>query len=425
MADTLTTLIEKRHPSLGESAQLRERLATLADKLKLGIDEQDIKAFLLAEASKFLFFTQENSLLAGGETLFEELIKRAVNRTLVGVRILNIPKTEIKELRSLVKSIANEIGRTLDTSILQNTEINAARTAFVLIYERLLFWMRLIQDSIDLDFPIKTSTMLQTMQKFQTLLNTIHAMNNSDTFNDIRAHYYLESHREIFIQYYELLDKLEVSIFPRLRERTVPRNGRTPNQKNLELQGYDPPINSYEIEVTLKGIKPPIYRKLLIPGNRTLADLHLCIQDAFGWQDMHLHEFMFDHTRFGEASDDNDTVIIPDNLVSLDELSPTVNETIQYTYDFGDNWEHRIKITARESLSEAESWQVPCYCIECQRAGPPEDCGGIYGYRELQRSFTTPRTKRTTEQLEFLEWAGNWNPEKCNIQAINKKLARR
>lgn len=154
MADTLTTLIEKRHPSLGESAQLRERLATLADKLKLGIDEQDIKAFLLAEASKFLFFTQENSLLAGGETLFEELIERAVNRTLVGVRILNIPKTEIKELRSLVKSIANEIGRSLDTSILQNTEINAARTAFVLIYERLLFWMRLIQDSIDLDFPI-------------------------------------------------------------------------------------------------------------------------------------------------------------------------------------------------------------------------------------------------------------------------------
>ncbi len=134
---------------------------------------------------------------------------------------------------------------------------------------------------------------------------------------------------------------------------------------------------------------------------------------------------MFDHTRFGEPSDEDDTVIIWDDLVSIDELSPAVGDTMQYTYDYGDNWEHRIKITARRSLSEDESWQVPCTCLEGQRAGPPEDCGGIDGYAELLQCITTPRAQRTPDQLEFLQWAGRWNPEKCELEAINKKLARR
>jgi len=406
-------------------APLRDRLEELADKLDLSIDERDIKAFLLAEAGKFLFFTKGKSMLDAGETFLEELAERAVNRALVGVRILNKPKADIRELRTLAMSIAREIARTLDTSLLQNIEVNAVREALVLIYERFLLWMRLVRDSPYLDFHVTVGTMLQSMQKMQTLLNTIHSLSDTDTLSAACAQYFLTSRGEAFRQYYELLDNLEESISPRLRARTVPFSGRTPSRKTLERQGYFASRYAYELEVTLKGIKPAIYRKLLIPGNRTLADLHLCIQDAFGWHNAHLHEFVFDHTRFGEPSDEDDTVIIWDDLVSIDELSPAVGDTIQYTYDYGNNWEHRIKITARRSLSEDESWQVPCTCLEGQRAGPPEDCGGIDGYAELLQCITTPRAQRTPDQLEFLQWAGRWNPEKCELEAINKKLARR
>ena len=45
------------------------------------------------------------------------------------------------------------------------------------------------------------------------------------------------------------------------------------------------------LKVMLHGTQPPVWRRLLIPGEMTLSDLHQAIQAAMGWDGGHLHAF--------------------------------------------------------------------------------------------------------------------------------------
>lgn len=170
--------------------------------------------------------------------------------------------------------------------------------------------------------------------------------------------------------------------------------------------------------MTLQGAKPRIYRTLLIPGNRTLADLHLCLQDAFGWENYPLHEFLFDHMTFGELSEEKDRVIIGDDVVSLDELALKVGHRLEYVYDFGDEWEHSIKVKSRTKLEGEEAWTASCVCADGARAAPPEDCGGIEGYKELLMEGATSLFASEKARPD-------WDPERFDKDEVNEKLARR
>ncbi|GAH94095.1 unnamed protein product [marine sediment metagenome] len=39
----------------------------------------------------------------------------------------------------------------------------------------------------------------------------------------------------------------------------------------------------YQFKITLKDIKPPIWRKIQVPKTYTFYDLHVAIQDSMGW----------------------------------------------------------------------------------------------------------------------------------------------
>jgi len=109
----------------------------------------------------------------------------------------------------------------------------------------------------------------------------------------------------------------------------------------------------YQLKVTIKDVKPPVWRRLLLPSDATFWELHIAIQDSLGWQDYHLHEFWV-----GSPRDENFTRILiphPDNFIlsnekaPLDESKTTLSDIlsekqpkITYTYDFGDNWDHEI-----------------------------------------------------------------------------------
>ena len=51
-------------------------------------------------------------------------------------------------------------------------------------------------------------------------------------------------------------------------------------------------IATYQIQMALKEIKPKIWRRLLIPSNLLLSDLHKVIQTSMGWDNLHLHQFI-------------------------------------------------------------------------------------------------------------------------------------
>ncbi|WP_051450273.1 plasmid pRiA4b ORF-3 family protein [Actinospica robiniae] len=135
----------------------------------------------------------------------------------------------------------------------------------------------------------------------------------------------------------------------------------------------------YRLRIDLKGAKPPIWRRVEVPGDLTLAGLHEVIQTVFEWEGSHLHVF---ETPLGEFGD-GDVALghRHDGEVTVDQILQG-NAKIGYVYDYGDYWEHVIRV---ESVKEPEPGTVYPRCIGGRRAAPPEDCGGMARYQDSLR----------------------------------------
>jgi hypothetical protein len=133
----------------------------------------------------------------------------------------------------------------------------------------------------------------------------------------------------------------------------------------------------------------PIWRLLQIAGASTFWDLHVAIQDAMGWEDRHVHRFTTHHPvtgeklRFGtpELSDFyGSSEVVPGWEVQVRDVLRPDYPPIVYIYDLGAEWQHEISLEAVVPAVEAG----PCpRCLSGEGAGPPEDCGGMSGYRHL------------------------------------------
>ena len=169
------------------------------------------------------------------------------------------------------------------------------------------------------------------------------------------------------------------------------------------------------LKVTLRGSKPPIWRRLQMPGAMTLADLHDAIQGAMGWHDSHLHAFTIGGEQFGDRSVVDD--VSDENSVTLVELLLSSCILFTYTYDFGDDWEHSIAFEKARPAAEGEA--LP-RCLAGKRAGPPEDCGGIWGYQHLLEVLADPAHPDYAEQREWIE--EELEPEIFDIDRANLML---
>src|SRR5664279_1100758 len=114
------------------------------------------------------------------------------------------------------------------------------------------------------------------------------------------------------------------------------------------------PAPVYQIKVGLRGATPPIWRRLEIPADISLARLHTVIQIAFGWDDSHLHVFETPYGSFGTA--DADLGHRSETSVTLEQVAPAVNSTMRYTYDFGDDWDHDILVEKVLDHDEAAAY---------------------------------------------------------------------
>jgi hypothetical protein len=159
--------------------------------------------------------------------------------------------------------------------------------------------------------------------------------------------------------------------------------------------------NVFQLKVTLLDTKPPIWRRVLVDGSRTLDHLHEVIQAAFGWWNYHLHEFEVGRTRYGVPDPDEDWDEPPrdERRTRLDAVAGE-GTSFRYTYDFGDGWDH--KITVEKVLPAGDVPIVPA-CIDGRRACPPEDCGGTWGYRELLEILADPSHPEHAERREWLD----------------------
>lgn len=162
----------------------------------------------------------------------------------------------------------------------------------------------------------------------------------------------------------------------------------------------------YRLKITLRGLRPPIWRRIEVPGNAPLDHLDLMIQAAMGWYNCHLHCFTIGQTIFGMRDDEFDLDFEDETEYRLRDVVGREKERFCYTYDFGDDWEHDVRV---EKIMPPEAGVTYPRCTGGARACPPEDVGGSWGYADFLDAIQDPRHE---EHESFLEWVGGtFDPE--------------
>jgi hypothetical protein len=174
----------------------------------------------------------------------------------------------------------------------------------------------------------------------------------------------------------------------------------------------------FEIKIELRDVRPAVLRRVQVPGEMSLAELHAVVQVVMGWTDSHLHEFDVDGARYGR----------PDPDWAADEVGDESRVTLfrligqggrmDYAYDFGDGWSHRL--TVEKVLAPEPGVSYP-RCVSGRRACPPEDVGGPWGYDEFLAAMTDPAHPEHAERREWM--GGPFDPAAFDLDAVNEELA--
>lgn len=176
------------------------------------------------------------------------------------------------------------------------------------------------------------------------------------------------------------------------------------------------PKTVYQLKVTLKGLKPPIWRKIQVASTITLEELHLIVQEVMGWENYHLHQFLIGGTSYSQPQQfgleaRNEKIVMLSKVVIEEKFK------FSYIYDLGDDWEHEIFVEKILPLSDGVNYPI---CLTGKRACPPEDCGGVWGYAELLEVLQEPEHP---EYETYQDWVGEgFNPDAFNLDEINQKL---
>lgn len=176
---------------------------------------------------------------------------------------------------------------------------------------------------------------------------------------------------------------------------------------------------TYQLKVTLLDIHPPIWRRIEIPSSLRLCCLHSAIQIAMGWTDSHLHQFEKDEQSWGvpEWDEDADFDWIDERKTRLGGVLCVEGDRLKYQYDFGDDWEHEVKL---EKILPVRDTLGRPVCLGGERRCPPEDVGGVYGYQEFLEAVFDPSHE---DYERYVRWAGGHFLDEFDVKAINKRLS--
>jgi hypothetical protein len=174
------------------------------------------------------------------------------------------------------------------------------------------------------------------------------------------------------------------------------------------------------VRIELTDSNPLIWRQVEVPTSITLRTLHFIIQATIGWFDCHLWEFTVAQHRYGPPTDNGlgtKPRVDASRIRLRDVLSP-LETSIDYTYDFGDCWEHRLTVTdVRRGKPELS---YPRY-VRGERNGPPENCGGLPGfYAMLDAASDTDHP----DHIEAKQWLDDYDPNEIEELPMRYALAR-
>ena len=177
---------------------------------------------------------------------------------------------------------------------------------------------------------------------------------------------------------------------------------------------------TYQLKISLKGAKPPIWRRFLIENSVALPEFHDVIQIVMGWTNSHLHQFIAQGQCYGAPDPDFDfSEVLDEQEYRLSQLLKNEKDSMVYEYDFGDSWEHNIRL---EKILPFDPDAVLPLCLKAKGACPPEDVGGIWGYSNFMEALSDPDHP---EHTEYKEWVGGgFDPAAYDIKEVNEMLSK-
>ncbi len=175
----------------------------------------------------------------------------------------------------------------------------------------------------------------------------------------------------------------------------------------------------YQIKVTLNDSKPPIWRRILVADTTTLSHLHDILQIVMGWADYHLHMFTINGQIYGNPEDDEygDLGTKNETRFKLSQLVGREGFKFRYEYDFGDSWLHDLIVEKILPVEKGVHYPV---CIKGKRACPPEDVGGMWGYKDFLKVIANPKDPEYDEMMAWV--GGDFDPEFFDIEKVNSAL---
>jgi hypothetical protein len=175
------------------------------------------------------------------------------------------------------------------------------------------------------------------------------------------------------------------------------------------------------LRIELLDTDPLIWRQLEVPTSVSLKGLHDIIQAAVGWFNQHMWEFRIGRQVYGQPIPGDNwsgTSIVNAGKVHLSELLKPGKTVIDYTYDMGDCWEHRLTVT---DLRPADPNTVYPRYIAGERPAPPEDCGGVPGFYTALEAFADPENP---DHDEVVDWLDGYDPDQFNELGVKLAVGR-
>ena len=177
----------------------------------------------------------------------------------------------------------------------------------------------------------------------------------------------------------------------------------------------------YRFKIVLQDSDPAIWRRMETK-DVALGQLHGLIQTAMGWTNSHLHQFEIAGSRYTDPRFMMDDL---DDFGAIDYSGLRVSDLVAqhgaklrmgYEYDFGDGWQHEVVL---EKVTESEPGIRFPRCLDGERACPPEDVGGVYGFADYVEAITNPSH---SEHDDYLEWHGPFDPTEFDAAKATRRM---
>jgi hypothetical protein len=172
----------------------------------------------------------------------------------------------------------------------------------------------------------------------------------------------------------------------------------------------------HQIEIMLRHVDPPVWRRLLVPSDLQLAEVHRVLMTGMGWAGHHLCESWIVGTTYAEIDDDAADDVVDATSVRLGDLVGPGDRFV-FAYDFGDGWEHDVRV---EGVVPATG-RARATCLDGRRACPPDDVGGPEGYAALLSAIADPDDESHDELLAWV--GGSFDPDAFDPVAVSGTLA--